>query len=251
MSPCRHIHIFIQPLVDILIVLGIDRSLCHEIQLIVLQQRPYGLLRRTQRLLIFIDERVDTYIYYRTLPTLLTIVNPTYHRHHRVHKRVVVHPVLAMKTYCRRVVLTKQVIGVHSGILIAKESPYPCRLFFSHLSETLLCHLLILLHQSLCHHEVLYSVLTRIREMLSTNHTVFLHRVAHLQGWVYEDTVKAVEHLRIHASHRGADDKVGLLLLTDIAQKIHCLLRMDGKIGSYHLCLRQHLTDTCHRAALS
>ena len=76
--------------------------------------------------------------------------------------------------------------------------------------ETMFGHLFIFFYQSLSDDEILHSILSGIGEMLCSDHSMVFHRVTHLQGGVYKDAVVAVEHLRIHAAHGGADDEVWL-----------------------------------------
>ena len=168
-----------------------------------------------------------------------------------MHETLVVHAVLPVESDGLRVVFVKEVVGVHRCVLIAEEAEDAPLLLVVHTAEAELCRLLIGLHQRLCHHEVLHAINSGVREVLRADHSVLLHRLSHLQCGVYEDAVVAVEHLRIHAAHRGADDEIGLFPLTGVLQQLESFLRLYGQVGSYHFCLWQHLTDACHRTALS
>ena len=161
-----------------------------------------------------------------------------------MHERVVVHAMLTVETDGRGIVLTEQVVSVHRRILIAKESPHAGLFVRRHRRETLLRHLLILFHKRLRDHEVLHTVLTGIGEMLGAYHTVFLHRVAHLEGRVDKDAVVAVEHLGIHAAHRGADDEIGMFFVAGLPQEAERLLRTDGEVWRNDCGIGEHLTDT-------
>ena len=99
-------------------------------------------------------------------------------------------------------------------------------------------HLLVFLDKSLRDNKVLHPILSWIREVLCPYHPVIFHRVAHLQGGVHENTVVAVEHLRIHATHRRADDEVWLFRLAGLTQQRHRLLRTNGQVWRYHRCTR-------------
>ena len=149
------------------------------------------------------------------------------------------------------VVFVEQVEGVHGGVLVAKEAEDTLLFFIVHTVEAELGDLFIGLYQRLGHHEVLLAVSPWVREVLCPDHTVLLHRLAHLQGRVDEDAVVAVEHLGIHPSHRGADDEVWVLPFARLFQQRQGLLWLYGQVGGNDLCLWQHLTDACHRTTLA
>ena len=158
---------------------------------------------------------------------------------------------LTVKACCLSVVLTEQVVGVDGSVLVAEESPYTMLLLIAHAGKALVGHLLVLLDECLGDDKVLHTVLSRIREVLGTNHAVLLHRIAHAEGWVHEYAVIAVEHLSIHATHGGADDEVGLLTVACLSQQFHSLLRNDGQVRSDDGGLWQHLADAGDGARLS
>ena len=97
-----------------------------------------------------------------------------------MHKRLVVHPVFPVKTDSGGILTAEQVVGIYRCILVAKESPHAAPFFGCDTRETLLGHLLVFLHQSLCDDKVLHPILSGILEMLGSDHPVILHRVAHL-----------------------------------------------------------------------
>ena len=94
--------------------------------------------------------------------------------------------------------------------------------------KAVLGHLLIRLHQCLGDDEVLYTILSGIREMLGAHHAVCLHRLTHLQSGIHHDAVVAAQHLCVHATHRCADDEVGLLAVAHLSQQCHRFLWLDG-----------------------
>ena len=110
--------------------------------------------------------------------------------------------------------------------------------------KTAVCHLPILLHQRFCDYKILHTVLTRILKMLLSYHAVLLHRVAHAQGRIHQDAVIASQLLCIHASHRRADDEVGLFRFADPSQQFHRLLGNQGQVWSNDRGTRQYLTET-------
>ena len=181
----------------------------------------------------------------------LAVVYPADDWYHRVHKRLVVHAVLAMEMDSLRIGTMKQVIGVYCRVLVAKESEDALALLVSNTTEALFRLVLILLDQRLVNIEFLNAVLSGILELLGTRHAMCLHRFAHLQGCVDADAVETIELLSIHATHRRADNQAGLLLLTDIAQQGDGLCRMNGQVGSDDLSLWHHLTESCHCTRLS
>ena len=124
-------------------------------------------------------------------------------------------------------------------------------LFFIDTIKALFCHFFVFFDHCLGDDEILYPVLTRIREVLGTYHAVLLHCVTHAEGWVDEDAVVATQHLSVHAPHRSADDEVGLFLLAELPEERHCLFGTDGEIGSDDVGIGQHLADASNSARLS
>ena len=118
-----------------------------------------------------------------------------------MHKRVIVHTMLAMKPHSLGVVFTKQIVGIHGGILIAEESPHAVLLVIIDTIETFLGYILVLFYQGLCYNKVLHPILTRILKVLSSYHTMFLHRIAHSQSRVHQYAIIASKHLGIHTAH--------------------------------------------------
>ena len=133
-----------------------------------------------------------------------------------MHKTVVVHAVFPMETDGRLIMCLENVDGIYCGILITKQSPYPTLLLLSHTTKALLRHLLVGLHQLFSHHKLLYTILSGVLELLLSRHPMGLHRLIHLEGWIYDDTIVAIQHLCIHTTHRCTDDQVGLFLIAGL-----------------------------------
>ena len=91
----------------------------------------------------------------------LTVVNPTDDGHYRVHKRLVVHAVLAMEVDGLRIGAMKQIIGIYRRILIAKESEDALALLVSNTTEALFRLVLILLNQRLVDIELLCTIISK------------------------------------------------------------------------------------------
>ena len=212
-------NVVVKPCVDIGIVLRLYWGRGYEVELVGLEQGADGLLGRTVGLLVLIGEGVDVDIDDRTLATFLMIVDPTDDGNHSMHEGVVVHAMFAMKADGSRVVGMKEVVCVDGGVFIAEEA-FHARLFLIiNTFEAVISHFLVFLDEGFGDDELLHAVETRIGEMLVADHAVFLHRVAHPEGRIDEDTVVAVEHLGVHATHRGADDEVGLFLLAELPEE--------------------------------
>ena len=182
---------------------------------------------------------------------LLTVVNPTDDGYYRVHKALVVHAMLTVETDGLRIVFTEHVVGVYRGVFIAKETIDTLLLFRGDAFKALLRLLLILLDEGLVDVKLLYPVLSWVLKLLGARHAVSPHRFAHLHSRIDTDTVVATQLLGIHATHGGADDQVGLLLLANVTQQGDGLLGMNGDVGSYDTGLGHHLAKACHRARLS
>ena len=116
-------------------------------------------------------------------------------------------------------------------VFVAEEAKDALLLFGGDLREAVLRHLTVLLDQRLGDDDLLYAVLTRILKCLLPHHLMLAHRSSHLEGGIDADTVEAVEHLRVHASHGGANDQVGTFALHSLLEQGHCLCRMDGEVG--------------------
>ena len=167
-----------------------------------------------------------------------------------MHEGLVVHAVLAMKGNGLRIVGTESVPGVDNGVPVAEEAEDTLSLaLITCMLEIALRELAILLHKRLVHIELLHAVLPGRIESLLAHHPVALHRVADGKGGIREDAVVAVEHLGIHAAHRGAEDERGLFPFTCVKQELESLLGMYRQIGSHHAGLGEHLTQAHHRAA--
>ena len=161
-----------------------------------------------------------------------------------MHEGVVVHAVLAMKADGSRVVGMKEVVCVDGGVFIPEETFHARLLLIINTFEAMIGQFLVFLDHGFGDDELLHAVEARIRKVLVADHAMFLHRVAHLEGRIDEDAVVAIEHLGVHATHRGADDEVGLFLLAELPEERHGLFGMDGEIGSDDGGVGKHLSDT-------
>ena len=182
---------------------------------------------------------------------LLAVVNPADDGHHRVHKRLVVHAVLPMEVQGLRINAMEQVVGVYRCVLVAKESVDTLALLIVDALEALFRLVLILLDQRLVDVELLHAVLSGVLELLRSRHAVCLHGLTHLQGSIHADAVVAIQLLGIHATHRRAENQVGLFLLTDVAQQSNSLSRVDGQVWCNDLGLWHHFAQSGHRTRLS
>ena len=167
-----------------------------------------------------------------------------------MHERLVVHTVGTMEADGRGIVFTEQVVGVHQVVVVAEKADYPTPLFIIHSQEILLGNVLILLHQSLGDDEILHAVFPRTEEMLLARQSVTHHGVTDGECRVNHDTVEAIDHLRVHTSHRRAHNEVRLSFLTQLPQHVDGFLRMQRYILGDDSGLGQHLTQTVYRARL-
>ena len=98
------------------------------------------------------------------------------------------------------IMLTEKVVGVHQLVLVAKESPHTgfrlCKALFGNVA--------VGLHQGFVDIELLHTVLTRIQERLLTHHVMFAHGVGNLKRRVHKDSVKTMQLLGKHSTHRRA-----------------------------------------------
>ena len=111
--------------------------------------------------------------------------------------------------------------------------------------------LLVFLDHRLVDVEFLNAVLPRVLKLLCTRHVVGTHRLAHLQCGIDADAVEASQLLRIHTTHRRADDEVRLLFLADVAQQGDALLRVNGNVGSHDAGLGHDRAQSADGARLA
>ena len=79
---------------------------------------------------------------------------------------------------------------------------------------------------------------------------MLLHSIKHLKSRIDADAVDAIEHLGIHAPHRGSYYKVGLFRCAHIMQQSHGIGRMQGHVVSYHHGIGKRILDSLHRTRL-
>ena len=101
----------------------------------------------------------------------------------------------------------------------------------------MLGHVPVFLHQCFGDDDLLYAVLPFVLVDLFSHHIALGEGCSHLESRVHTDAVDAIEHLCVHASHRRADDEVGLLCADEIPQQFHRLLGMYGEVGGDDGCL--------------
>ncbi len=243
--PGRHVDVFGHP--------GAHRGhvVTDEIHLIVLDEHTYGLHHRRGGVVVGIVERLHTNINNRPFAVLLAVVDPSDHGHDSMHKRVVVHAVLAVEADGLAVVLCEGVVGMHQRVLVAEESEHPLLLVVGDALEVAFRRQPVLFHQRLVDIELLNAVLSGREELLLARQSVALHRVGNAECRIDADAVEAVEHLGVHTSHRCADDEAGLLVVAEPLQQAEGLAGMDGQVGGYHPGIGQHGAQPLNGARLS
>ena len=148
-----------------------------------------------------------------------------------------------------RIVLVEEVEGVNHRVLIAEETINSFLILGGDVLEAALCDVAVFLDESLGNHQFVYSILSRVLELLLAGHAA--HRVAHLEGWVHEDAVVAFQHLGVHTTHRGADDEVGLFCLYQFLKHFHSFLRMHRNVFCHEGGVRHQFLQHLHGAALT
>ena len=167
------------------------------------------------------------YVDYGTLAAFLPVVYPADNGHNTVEERFIRQAVFSVKADSIGIMFVKQVERMHHLVLIAEQSVHAISLFSGYMGKTLLRYLLVLFHQGLGHDELLYAVLSQILIRLFAHHTVFVHRFSHSESRINDNSVVAVEHFRVHSSHRSADDKAGTLFAAHTAEQRHSLFGMQ------------------------
>ena len=98
-----------------------------------------------------------------------------------------------------RIVLMEEVEGMDQRISIAEETVNTLLLLGSNVLEATLGKVTVFLDEAFGNHQFVHSVLSRVLEFLLASHAA--HRIAHLEGRVYEDAVVTFQQFGIHASH--------------------------------------------------
>ncbi len=94
------------------------------------------------------------------------------------------------------IVLMEEVEGMDHRVLIAEESVDTFLLLGSNILKAQGGNVLVLLDESLVHHQLLHSVLSRVLELLSSGHAA--HCIAHLEGRVYQDAVECLGAVSVY-----------------------------------------------------
>ena len=162
---------------------------------------------------------------------------------------LVYQPMLTMEADGLWIMLVEEVEGMNHRVLVAKESVDTVLFLGCYILKAQGGNVLVLLDESLVHHQLLYSVLARVLKLLSSRHTA--HGVAHLESRVYQDAVGAMEHLSEHTTHGGAYNQVGFLPLLHIPQHLYGFFGMHGNVLSHECGIRHQLLQHLYRAALS
>ena len=181
------------------------------------------------------------------------VVDPAYDGDYTVEETLVVHAVLAVEVGSLGIVAAVEIKGVNHRILIAEEAPYAALLLFLlllvhgfQLHKALVGELLILFLKGFGDHKLCLAVLPGILPRLFSGHAMFLHGLCHLESGIDENAVEAIEQFGVHATHRRADDQVGLLFLCFLAQESQAVGGMEwdvvgdyGGIGEgFSMCVR-------------
>ena len=159
--------------------------------------------------------------------------------------------VLAMEVDGLWIVLVEEVEGMYYRVFIAEETIYTLLFLGSDVLEATLGEVAVFLDKTFGNHQFVHSILSRVLELLLSGHAA--HRVAHLEGWVYEDAVESFQQLGVHSAHRSTDDEVGLLCLCHLLQHLYGFFRMNRDVFSHEGSIRhqflQHLYGTalCRR----
>ena len=159
-----------------------------------------------------------------------------------------VETVLAIEAGGVGIVLMEEVIGVHNGVMNAKEAVAVLAVPVGDVLPLLALHLVVMLDDVTRDAKRLLPVLASVEELMLTRAQGAAHG-GHVQGWIDADAHEAAHLLGIHASHAGADDDVGLLIGTELLQIGQGIHRVNGDVGRYHLILGQEVAQVFHRAA--
>lgn len=154
--------------------------------------------------------------------------------------------VLAMKRDGLRVMGMEEGKGVNDWVCIAKESPYVMSVIVGDILEAMGGHLTIFLYHCFCNDKFLHTILARVLEDLFSHHTMFAHGVAHLEGWVDEDSVYSTQHLSIHSTHGGADDEMRFMGADHLLEHCHCFRGIDRDILGNDISAREECLEDFH-----
>ena len=202
-----------------------------KVDVVVLQQLFVGFVETRFRSAVGVGQRVPVDEHGGAVAPCLSVIDPADDGDDMVVDGFLYQAVFAVEVDGLWVVLEEEVVGVDDGVFVAEEAKDALLLFGGDLREAVLRHLTILLDQRLGDNHLLDAVLAWVLERPFSHHVVLCHGGSHLEGGVDADAVEAVEHLRVHASHGGANDQVGTFALHSLLEQGHCLCRMDGEVG--------------------
>ena len=124
--------------------------------------------------------------------------------------------------------LSEDVECMHQWVFIAKQAPHATLLLIIDLRETIHGHISIFFHQRFRDDKLLHSVLSWILKHLFSHHSMFVHGIAHLKGGIHQDTVESIQHLRVHSTHRSANNQIWFLFIANSMKQTHSLFGMNG-----------------------
>ena len=168
-----------------------------------------------------------------------------------MHIALVVHAVLPMKVSCIGIDGMKHFKGIHQIVLVAKETIDTPLVLWGNSCETLFGNLFVSFDECLVNIEFLDAVQSGILKLLCSSHTMCLHRFSYLQGRIDADAVETTQLFCVHATHRGADNQVGLLLLTNSVKQRNGLVGLNRQVGSQHAGIGHHRAQSRHSTRLS
>ena len=220
----------------------------YDIYVVMLYQHLVSLVHRAGCLHVTVVQGIEVDVYDRALLAVLLVVNPADNRTEIVECYLVDKSVLAMEWDGEWIVLVEEVEGMDQRISIAEETVNTLLLLGSNVLEATLGKVTVFLDEAFVNHQFVHSVLSRVLEFLLAGHAA--HRIAHLEGWVYEDAVESFQQFGIHASHRGTDDEVRLLSLRHLLQHLYALFRMYRDVFSHEGGIRHQFLQHLYGAAL-
>ena len=229
----------------------VGESRAYEIHVVVFEQHFKAFVHAGPCLSLWRPHGVDGDVEHRPLASFLPVVYPSYYGHEIVDCYFVVQSVFAVEVDGLWIVLAVEVEGVYQRVFVAKQSPDSLLfVFVVGMCETLFCKFGKLFYESLGDDKILHSVLSWVLVCLFSDHSMFSHGVAHLEGRVDDDAVEAVELFGHHASSRRAYDEVRLVFLAFCFKECDGLLRVEWNVVCHHFCVREQLSQNRHCARL-
>ena len=165
-------------------------------------------------------------------------------------QHLVVEAMFAIKASGLGIILAKEIVGVDCGVVDAEESPARLLLLWCDILKLESLHLVKVLNDVASDAEGFLIVFSTVEKLMLPCVEHFA-KFRHVECRIYANPLEITHLVSVHATHAGADNEVGLLLLAELLEERQAFRRVNGYVWSYYLYLWQHLAQQLYCAASS